>query len=264
MRSVRGNTKMQDRYAGDVGDFGKFSLLRSVFVKPEKKIGVVWYKFPDESHNGDGRHIDYLYNNNYKACDNDLVDKLSHIVAVDRSISKLESLSLLPSHTVYYADKLDFHIIYPGQTHADRMARRNGRLEWLQNAATTVKDCNIIFLDPDNGLEIQSIPNLHQVKSGKYAYYSEVMELFKNKDACVIYHHMNMNSPHESQIKHRAHALKNTIVKNGSVFAIRFSPYSPRAFFVCASQQSASEIKNKINNFMSGACGLGWDTYYEA
>ena len=255
---------MQDRYAGDVGDFGKFSLLRSVFASKSNKIGVIWYKFPNEDHNSDGLHVGYLEDSSYKACDNELVEKLSHVVSVDRSIAKLESLHLLPESTVCYASELNFHLLHPGQTNIAIAARRNERLQWLQKAITSVSGCNIVFLDPDNGLEIQTIPNIHQIRSGKYAYYSEVEQLFKNKDACVIYHHMNMNNPHHVQIKFRAQELKDKIVKDGSVFAIRFRPYSPRAFFVCASQQASPEIRNKINGFISGACGQGWDTYYEA
>jgi len=45
---------MQDRYAGDVGDFVKLGLLRA--ISPGRKLGVAWYRYPDEAHNGDGRH----------------------------------------------------------------------------------------------------------------------------------------------------------------------------------------------------------------
>ena len=53
-----GVESMQDRYAGDVGDFVKLGLLRA--LSPERRLGVAWYRFPDEDHNGDGRHISYL------------------------------------------------------------------------------------------------------------------------------------------------------------------------------------------------------------
>src|ERR1035441_1110889 len=57
---------MQDRYAGDVGDFGKLGLLRhlcgraSPHTHPTLAPGVIWYRVADETHNGDGRHISYL------------------------------------------------------------------------------------------------------------------------------------------------------------------------------------------------------------
>ena len=53
---------MQDRYAGDVGDFGKFGLLRTLceLNAPQLKLGIVWYLVPEESHNEDGKHTKYL------------------------------------------------------------------------------------------------------------------------------------------------------------------------------------------------------------
>jgi hypothetical protein len=53
---------MQDRYAGDTGDFGKFGLLRQI-AKTGLVIGLNWYRtYRDEEHilNKDGKHIAYL------------------------------------------------------------------------------------------------------------------------------------------------------------------------------------------------------------
>ena len=49
---------MQDRYTGDIGDYVKCGLLRA--LAGGRNLGVAWYLFPDEDHNSDGRHIDYL------------------------------------------------------------------------------------------------------------------------------------------------------------------------------------------------------------
>ena len=37
---------MQDRYAGDVGDYVKFALLRHFAT--DHRLGVAWYLYPDE------------------------------------------------------------------------------------------------------------------------------------------------------------------------------------------------------------------------
>lgn len=44
---------MQNRYAGDIGDFGKFGLLRALRGSG-LSIGVNWYLVPDETRIGDG------------------------------------------------------------------------------------------------------------------------------------------------------------------------------------------------------------------
>ena len=77
---------MQDRYFGDIGDFAKYGLLRAVTAgEPPLRLAVLWYLVPDESHNKDGRHIDYLEPTpenlaRFRACDPELYDRLGDLV----------------------------------------------------------------------------------------------------------------------------------------------------------------------------------------
>lgn len=70
---------MQNRYTGDIGDFGKLGLLRQLRLTG-LSIGVNWYLTPDETHNGDGRHIAYLKNDAFRVCDEQLWSVLGQIV----------------------------------------------------------------------------------------------------------------------------------------------------------------------------------------
>jgi hypothetical protein len=50
---------VQNRYAGDVGDYVKFGLLRALTGaddEPALSLGVMWYLTADEDHNQDGKH----------------------------------------------------------------------------------------------------------------------------------------------------------------------------------------------------------------
>src|SRR3984885_6915053 len=49
---------MQNKYAGDIGDYVKFAILRT--LSPERRVGVAWWLFPASGPAGDGRHISYL------------------------------------------------------------------------------------------------------------------------------------------------------------------------------------------------------------
>jgi hypothetical protein len=53
---------VQDRYAGDLGDYLMFGLLR--WMAPDSsafpRLGVAWYRTVDEVHNADGNHVAYL------------------------------------------------------------------------------------------------------------------------------------------------------------------------------------------------------------
>ena len=80
---------MQNRYAGDIGDYGKLGLLRSL-SRTGLRIGVNWYLTPDEDHNGDGRHTAYLRDDSYRSFDEDLWRKLREIANSDqRSVAAL-------------------------------------------------------------------------------------------------------------------------------------------------------------------------------
>src|SRR5439155_16365192 len=87
---------MQNRYAGDIGDYIKLALLRA--ISPDHRLGVLWYLYPDEGHNEDGRHIAYLRDpNRWRHLDPALFDALPVIVGGERSVAHIEQARLLPA-----------------------------------------------------------------------------------------------------------------------------------------------------------------------
>ena len=70
---------MQDKYAGDIGDYAKLGLLRA--LRKDRKLGVAWYRVPDEPGSPDGKKIGYQKNPDcYRRFDPDLFDHLKKIV----------------------------------------------------------------------------------------------------------------------------------------------------------------------------------------
>ena len=87
---------MQNRYVGDVWDFGKHGLLRYLsgetagVTEDRLRLGLIWYLSHDpKEHNGDGRHIGYLKRtarddkSEYISCDPMLWEKLRDLVFAD-------------------------------------------------------------------------------------------------------------------------------------------------------------------------------------
>lgn len=96
---------MQDRYTGDVGDFGKLGLLRSV-AGSGLRVGVNWYRTLRANEcavNQDGKHTAYLADNAFAMCDPALWQTLRQIVATQRSVLALEEANLIPNATYYHA-----------------------------------------------------------------------------------------------------------------------------------------------------------------
>jgi hypothetical protein len=83
---------VQDRYAGDIGDFGKFALLKGLQKAIGGTLGVVWYRVVDEQHNNDGKYVGYLDQNKFKSLDDALLGGLTKVAkGRPRSIAALES-----------------------------------------------------------------------------------------------------------------------------------------------------------------------------
>jgi hypothetical protein len=99
---------VQDRYAGDVGDFMKFGLLRSLVAGDSpRRLGVNWYLTGDESHNPDGKHIGYLepgtrHHTSLQARDTDLMERLRRVAMTNRSVAALENAQVLPDGSLTY------------------------------------------------------------------------------------------------------------------------------------------------------------------
>ena len=166
---------MQDRYSGDVGDFGKFGLLRHLVYDTPYRLGINWYLYPNESHNDDGRFIKYLSSQQFRECDQELHKKLASVVKNTRSTKALESAQLFRAETNYYSGVVCSYAKFPGQAQANKSKRLHLRVEWQKEAIYALPDSNVLFLDPDNGLEIGSCSSINQKRSGKFAYYEEII-----------------------------------------------------------------------------------------
>lgn len=146
---------MQDKYAGDIGDFGKLGLLR-VLQKNGLKIGVNWYKTANENDKNDGK---YAIDKKYFICDSELAKALNSIFNGKRTIESIESKNLI-KNAKYYSAEL----------------KSDNRHKWHSDALKEMNDRDIVFLDPDNGLVAKSatIDTLP-----KYVLEEEILDYFK-------------------------------------------------------------------------------------
>ena len=146
---------MQDRFVGDIGDFGKYRLLRVLTgirpKAPRLSLGVVWY-VPDPSTISEtspsyGQRVEYLNNpHEYKRGDPHLFNILSRIVREDtRSLVAIEDSGVLGKG----AGEVAFH--------RDFLLRGwPARHKWLERALAKTEGKDVVFLDPDTGLAPQA------------------------------------------------------------------------------------------------------------
>jgi hypothetical protein len=214
---------MQDRYAGDIGDYFKFALLRR--LAPEARrypLGVAWYRVQNEEGNEDGKYKAYLQNPTYwKQLCAESFERLGPIASnsARRSVAALQATELLGNAVFHSA-----YVPTPAAAHRERE-----RGVWFDHVVDAMKGCDTVFVDPDNGLEPDGYKPCG-AKAHKSITREEVRKLAHGR-ALVIYHHQTRRKDgHLSEIDHLHDLLRRDgLDVKGSV---RARPWSPRLFIL--------------------------------
>ena len=149
----------------------------------------IWYRFDgdDSAAVNDGRHTDYLFAPSrherfLRQCDPDLFERMLHLVKNDRSIAAVEANGVLPADTVFFSEGLSFK----GTSFGERSVKRQ---KWLNAGLRRVEDAEIVFFDPDNGLEVPS-RSCRSLMGSKYVYYDDLQSCWERGQSLVVYHHV--------------------------------------------------------------------------
>lgn len=251
---------MQDRYVGDVGDFAKYSLLRrlvtDVGAEPSLRLGIVWCLFPDESHNADGKHISYLKNGNLRHLDPDLHDSLEALV-IDgqRSVARVAGGGLFPGDTDFFGVPIArFH--RKGRRLTPR-ERADYRQEWLNRALERTRDCDLVFFDPDNGLQTRTIGK-RDLKAGKYVFWDEISAFVERGQALVVYHHTNRTEPVPAQVARLKQEFASKL-PGREVIPLVFRRGSCRIFWIVLEGAATPLLNERVHGMMQ----TDWKLHFE-
>ena len=255
---------MQDRYTGDVGDYGKYGLLRQLCGLRDDaerlRLGVVWYRPEPETVKSDpandGKHIAYLrpkQEPRFRPCDSALYEALREIVkSGDRRVKRVKQSGVLGADALFY----DTYI--PGPVAgAPGKARAAERRRWAADARRAVEDCDLVFLDPDNGLEPKSA-SIRSARATKYAYLEEVAPLVERGQSVVIYHHLSRNGTHANQIARWLKRLRSEF-NPADIFALRYQRGTARAFFVLAQKRHTPILRKRADALVASP----WREHFE-
>jgi len=165
---------MKNQYFGDINDYRKYGLLR-LLTGGRIETAVCWMLTPDDGR-GDGGFTGYLEQpEGWRHYDPELFDHVHESVLQRglRDVSEIENSDLLPSCT-FLSD------VVPDES-ANRVA-------YFQQLTELARGCDLVFFDPDNGIEVKSKP-CGRKGSCKYLYWREMEAFRKAGHSLLIYQH---------------------------------------------------------------------------
>jgi len=166
---------MKNQFFGDENDYKKFSLLRLLTQFGKLKVTVCWM-LTDNNFRSDGRHTEYLLEPKvWRPFDPAIFDLLrdSVITKSMRDVNLFEKSNLLPT-AAFYSERLP-------ENRADRSQYFKTLMEFAHGS-------DLIFFDPDNGIEVKSTPYGKKGYS-KYLYWKELVPFFQAGHSLLIYQH---------------------------------------------------------------------------
>lgn len=250
---------MRDEYVADVGDFGKYLLLRKLHdLRGGKvRIGVNWYY-----NRKPAGAFDYLLNKKslvYQNLDALLFQELNRIASMRNVLlAEIASGAALPKFPKPFIHYLK-HIPYESLTAA---ARKNDRERWFEESIKHLNEADIIFLDPDNGISPPSKKKT-QVGAVKFAFKDEIMQYYDRGKSIIVYQCRPFKSDAEIKtyfdkfVKSVTDSKKDVLILKFKIFRIRYYILIPQPGHVGLFRELRDKLTSDPYDFLFEPFDLG-------
>lgn len=223
---------MKNQYVGDINDYRKYGLIRLLSGLGKLRTAVCWMLTADDDRR-DGEKTEYLdQEEKFRARDPGLFDSLQRLVhgAGARGVGAVEQAGVLPGARLCSAVLTD----------APEARRR-----YMDDFFGWAKDCDLIFLDPDNGLEVKSTP-LGRKDSAKYLYWGELKRAYGTGASVLIYQHF----PREERASYVAKLARKILNRTGAGTVHAFST-AHVLFLLVVQERHARHFGETVANVQS-------------
>ena len=214
---------MKEKYFGDITDFYKFFFLKSILGK--YKLGINWCLTDNDTSNDGDKKI--VNKPELKEKDEILFNKLSK-----RKFSEI--IEYFGGNVEEYKEKYkEFYLEYKYET----------------EAFNKLKKQDIIFFDPDNGIEM---PSKKISERYKYISYRTITKYWNNNNTLIIFQHKDhqkdtLNEKKENLIKCLKCNKNDIVIVN-----------SKKVYYICIINKKHIKIKNVIEIFCKENDNLGY------
>ena len=240
---------MKNQYFGDIGDYGKYGLLKFL-GEHDVKIAVNWYLTKnDKNKSGDGGYIDYFKENNeqkYLKYDQDLFGTLKEMFLSEpevRDVKQFELKKAIPG-AIYYHEELNLCDL---KTVAERKAHRD---EWHRKALITCEESDLVILDPDNGL--MEKPKYSKTAE-KYIFPCEVAAYYKRGQNVVYYCHKGRRKPEPCE-SYKQHMI--ICLPEAALMGLTFHRGTQRSYIFVCHPERAERYRSLLKAFLATKWGM--------
>lgn len=230
---------MQDAYVGDIGDYGKYGLLR-VVENARLSVSINWYyvKLSRFGKQDDGKYVNYLFSPSYyRKFDPVLFDVLHQIVTQNnRTIDAIERSCIL--NATYFQEPVIAN-----------------RTIWHENALKMTKGKDVIFLDPDNGLETENM-FLTGKATEKHVKWNEIKSYYDRGQTVVMYQHRPKIETKEKCVN-RLVDFGKSFLNAGKIFILEFPKFTNRYYVFYTQpkhQNTIEEVCKWMATHWNGMC----------
>ena len=226
---------MKNQYVGDIGDYGKYGLLRFLASRGVK-IGINWY-LTENDDSKDGRFTDYLTKPSFRKYDPELFDALANIAGQpEKSVNMIEEAGLIPEAD-YYNAVLKLNSLEPS-------ARVISRRLWCNNSFLLLGDAELVFADPDNGISIKKKANAKD--SEKYVLPEEIKRYYFDGKNVVYYCHKGRRKPEEWE---KAKTEIKNYIQDAQILVETFHKGTQRSFVFVLHPDDFKRYQHMLDEF---------------
>ena len=232
---------MKNQYIGDVGDYGKYGLLR--FLKSAGiDIGVNWYLTPDDERS-DGNHTEYLSDERMRVYDPEVYDAMGSIAfRKDKTIQMVERDTILQGLR-FYNTVMDFSTLHWRE-------RADKRKKWHEGAMQTLRDSALIFADPDNSLSVKQRPTKKDAQ--KFILPSEIADYYQSDKQVMYYNHRSRKDT-EGWLEEKRQIL--AFLPDAKLLALSFHRWNARTYIFVIHEDKYALYSQIVNEFLRSKWG---------
>ena len=158
----------------------------------------------------------------------------------------MREVGLLPDDAVFFERLLSYEDV-------PRDERLRVRDEWCTGARQATEGCDLVFLDPDNGLATT------RMRRGsddlKHVFTEEIAPYVDRGQSVVVYHHYGRRGSHSDQTRSLSFQLADELGLDRPPITLRYRPWSPRAFMIIPASAHRSAGHERIAELLRGEWG---------